>query len=199
MLKYETLVVGEMATNCYLVWSEDKSAVVIDPGDEGTEIAQRINELGLKPMAILLTHGHFDHVLGVIDLKLIYQIPVAMGKDDIFLVERAEKSAEYFLKKKMNKIKVKISQISTKEIKELRLGSEVIEVVKTPGHTPGGVCFYCPEEGWLFDGDMLFAEGQGETTHEYSSKSEMTKSIQKILNFPNGTLILPGHGESFII
>ena len=67
-----------MGTNCYLVWSSDKTAVIIDPGDEGTEIAQRINELQLKPLAILLTHGHFDHMLGVMDLKLIFdEVPIA--------------------------------------------------------------------------------------------------------------------------
>ena len=66
---------GEMGTNCYLVWAEDKTAIIIDPGDEGVEIAQIVDQMGLKPMAILLTHGHFDHILGVLDLQLITKLP----------------------------------------------------------------------------------------------------------------------------
>ena len=192
MLKYETLVVGEMGTNCYLVWNIDKTTVIIDPGDEGTEIAQRVNELGLKPMAILLTHGHFDHVLGALDLKLIFNIPVMMDQKDNFLMIRSEKTAGYFLKRKTGK--------PTVETEAIKLNFKDIKVIKTPGHTPGSVCFYCPKEGWLFDGDILFADNfLGETNHQYSVKNDFNESVKMILNLPKGTLVLPGHGDSFII
>ncbi len=183
---------GEMGTNCYLLWSNDKKAIIIDPGDEGTEIAQIINELGLKPIVILLTHGHFDHIMGVIDLQLIFNIPVAMSQEDIFLTNRAQKTAQYYLKKKINKIKIKTNNTSFKTIK---LGEENIKIIKTPGHTPGSVCFYAQKSGLLFSGDTIFANGVGDTRHQYSSKNELQKSIQKILKIDKNVLVLPGHGD----
>jgi glyoxylase-like metal-dependent hydrolase (beta-lactamase superfamily II) len=199
MMKYETLIVGEMGTNCYLVWTEDKTVVIIDPGDEGTEIAQRINELGLKPKAILLTHGHFDHVMGALDLKLIFNIPVYGHSEDRFLLERQKETANYFTKQKNRVPNFKKIDVDLKNIKNVGIGEERLKVIPLPGHTPGGVGFYYQKGGWLFDGDILFSEGQGKTTHQYSTKTEMEKSIKKILNLPKGTLVLPGHGSSFII
>lgn len=196
MLNYRKLVVGELATNCYLLWSEDKSCVVIDPGDEGTEIAQIINELQLKPMMILLTHGHFDHILGVIDLQLIYKIPIAMGKEDAFLVDRASAAAGYFLKRKIKIPKIKKIDGSIKEIKTIKMDGEAVKVIKCPGHTPGGVSFYAPKSKLLFTGDTMFADGlRGETDHQYSSKKDLYRSICNLLKLPDDTVILPGHGE----
>lgn len=195
MLNYTKLIVGELGTNCYLLYSADKTAVIIDPGDEGVEIAQVINEMGLKPMMILLTHGHFDHILGVLDLQLIYKIPVAMGKEDIFLVNRAAAAAQYYLKKKIKAPKINNINKDFKNIKKIKLGDEVVEVIKTPGHTPGGVCFYAQKSGLLFCGDIIFANGVGDTSHQYSSKSDLQKSINKILKLGNNVTVLPGHGE----
>lgn len=192
MLNYRRLIVGELGTNCYLVWAEDKTAIIIDPGDEGTEIAQIIDEMGLRPMVILLTHGHFDHILGVIDLQLIFKIPVAMGTEDIFLVNRAQETASYFLKKKIKT--PKILAVFAK-FKNIKLGTETIKVIKTPGHTPGSVCFYAQKSGLLFSGDTIFANGVGDTSHQYSSKTDLQKSIQKILQLAEKTTVLPGHGE----
>ena len=200
MLKYEILVVGELQTNCYLVWAEDKKAVIIDPGDEGTEIAQRINELGLSPIAILLTHGHFDHVMGAMDLKLILNVPIYCHSQDIFLLERQKKTASHYLKQRILPPNIGKIDVDLKKIKEIIIGNDKLEIVYLPGHTPGGVGFYYQKAGWLFDGDILFSEGFiGDASHNYSSKSDMAKSVKNILDLPKGTLILPGHGESFII
>ncbi|MFA7301206.1 MAG: MBL fold metallo-hydrolase [Candidatus Shapirobacteria bacterium] len=195
MLNYRRLIVGELGTNCYLVWSNDKTAVIIDPGDEGVEIAQIVAELGLQPMVILLTHGHFDHILGVLDLQLIFKIPVAMGKEDAFLVNRAKETAEYFLKKKIKAPKIKLMNIENNNIKNLKVGDETIKIIKTPGHTPGSVCFYAQDSGLLFTGDTIFANGVGETDHQYSSKPNLDKSIKKIFSLKNNITVLPGHGE----
>lgn len=195
MLNYTKLIVGEMGTNCYLLYSADKTAVIIDPGDEGVEIAQLINEMGLKPMMILLTHGHFDHILGVLDLQLIYKIPVAMGKEDAFLVNRAQETAEYYLKKKIKAPKIKNLQTGFKNFANIKLGDEVIKIIKTPGHTPGGVCFFAQKSGLLFCGDTIFAAGVGDTSHQYSSKIELQKSINKIFKLDDKVMIMPGHGE----
>jgi glyoxylase-like metal-dependent hydrolase (beta-lactamase superfamily II) len=189
-----------LGTNCYLAWTGDKTAVIIDPGDEGTEIAQRINELQLKPTVILLTHGHFDHVLGAIDLKLIFKIPVYCHKDDEFLLKRQQQTANFFNKYQTKTPNLSEVDVDLKKIKEIDISGEKLEVIPLPGHTPGSVGFYYQKKAWLFDGDVLFAEGAiGETGHRYSCPSDMEESIKKILNFPKGTLVLPGHGSSFII
>jgi glyoxylase-like metal-dependent hydrolase (beta-lactamase superfamily II) len=192
MLNYRKLVVGELGTNCYLLWSNDKKAVIIDPGDEGVEIAQIVAELGLTPQLIVLTHGHFDHILGVLDLQLIFKIPVMMSDKDIFLLDRAVKTAEYYLKKKIETPKFK-----TKNIVDFKLSDEVIKIISTPGHTPGGVCLYSQKSGLLFTGDTLFETGIGDTSHQYSSKTDLTKSLEKIYKLKNVKTFLPGHGEEF--
>ncbi len=190
-----------MGTNCYIVWSIDKTAVIIDPGDEGVEIAQIVAELGLTPMAILLTHGHFDHVLGVLDLQLIYNIPVAMGTEDIFLINRASETAEYYLNKKIKALKIKTSNFPPRragklqKIRRIKLGDEMIKVIQTPGHTPGSVCFYAEKSQLLFTGDTIFADGIGDTSHNYSSKTDLDKSIKKILKLKENITVLPGHGD----
>ena len=195
MLNYRRLIVGEMGTNCYLVWAEDKTAIVIDPGDEGTEIAQIVNEIGLKLVAILLTHGHFDHILGVLDLQLIFKIPVAMGKEDAFLIDMAQETAEFYLNRKIRATKIRSLNSGFKNIENIKLGAETIKVIKTPGHTPGSVCFYAQKSGLLFCGDTIFADGVGDTTHQYSSKVELNKSIDKLFKLSKKVTVLPGHGE----
>ena len=195
MLNYTKLIVGELGTNCYLLYSPDKTAVIIDPGDEGVEIAQMINEMGLKPSAILLTHGHFDHILGVLDLQLIYNIPVAMDKEDAFLVDRASETAQYYLKNKIFAPKIRSLKNDLHNFEKIRLGDEEIKIIKTPGHTPGGVCFYTNKSKLLFCGDTIFADGVGDTGHQYSSKDDLQKSINKIFKLDDDTTVLPGHGE----
>ena len=98
MFKYEALVLGELKTNCYLLWDcESKEVAVIDAADEGTAVSEEIQRLGLIPKYILSTHGHFDHNLGVLDLKLIYNVPFACSKKDWFLLERQQETAKHFL------------------------------------------------------------------------------------------------------
>lgn len=115
-----------------------------------------------------------------------------MGKEDIFLVNRAQETAQYYLGKKINNIKIKTSDTAFKII---RLGEENIKIIKTPGHTPGSVCFYAKESGLLFTGDTIFANGVGDTSHQYSSKNDLQKSIDKILKFDDNLKVLAGHGE----
>jgi len=200
MLKYEKIVVGEMAINCYLVWSENKETVVVDPGDEGVEVAQRINDLGLTPTAIWLTHGHFDHLMGIADLKLIYNIPVFMDKKDNFLLMRAGKTAGYFLNGGDKPPMGMIEEIVTSEPENLCLGEEKVRVIPLPGHTPGGIGYFLPKTGWLFAGDTIFEDGGvGRSDLGYADKKQLEQSIGKILKLGDEVLVLPGHGETFYL
>jgi len=149
MLKYEILIVGEMRTNCYLIWDEDKNAVVIDPGDEAEFISEEIEKRQLKLIGILLTHKHSDHTRAVLPLKLIYNVTVGNGHARSLPFD--------------------------------------FQLINTPGHTADSVCFYSPTLGVVFTGDTLFKD--------LPTRNENLKSIKKLLELPEETVVLPGHDE----
>ncbi len=200
MLKYKTLVLGEMAVNCYLVWEEpEKKAFIIDPGDDSEFIVEEVNRLGLEPIMVLVTHGHFDHVMAALDVKLIFNIKFGASKLDKFLIDRQAETAKYFLKRNYVVPNIVSIDVDLNEIENIFLGEEKLEILKTPGHTPGGVCFYSESSHVLISGDTIFKEGVGRTDFKYSSLTDLTKSLNLILNLPDYTLILPGHGEETTI
>ena len=199
MVKWKTLPLGVMMTNCYLVWDETtKEALIVDPADEGVFISEEITQMQLLPKYIVATHGHFDHLLGALDLKLIFQIPFLAGKSDDFLLKKATKSAQYWLKKKMTQPELR-SDLDLETIDHFMLGASRIEVFKTPGHTPGGVCFYLPQEKILFSGDTLFYHLRGRTDLSYSSTDDIFKSLDRLFTLPPETVVLPGHGQETTI
>ncbi len=199
MFKYEILILGELQTNCYLLWEENsKEVAIIDPADDGVAISEEVERLQLKPKYVLATHGHFDHNLGALDIKLIYKIPYCTSEKDMFLLKRQQETARYFLKKNIRVPDIKKIDINLDEIKEVELGEKQIKILKCPGHTPGGLAFLADQ--FLFSGDTIFAEGMvGRTDFEYSSVTDLKNSIREILNLPINTIILPGHGETTTI
>jgi len=195
MLSYKTLVVGELKTNCYLVWDKDKDCLIIDPGDDSIEISEEIRILGLSPKMIAATHGHFDHVLGVLDLKLIYQIPFYCSVKDKFLLDRCRETAKYYLEREIEVPDIGIDE-DLDRVEDIKIGQDELKIIKTPGHTPGGICFYSQKDKLLFSGDTVFAGSSGDTTHKYSSAADLDRSIRKwLLVLPDEVKILPGHGE----
>lgn len=195
MLSYKTLVTGELKTNCYLVWNKDKDCLVIDPGDDSIEICEEIRTMGLLPRGIAATHGHFDHVLGVLDLKLVYQIPFYCSVKDKFLLHRCQETAKYYLKREIGVPNIGIDKDLDKT-ESIKIGQEELRVIKTPGHTPGGICLYSQKEKIVFSGDTIFAGSNGDTTHNYSSAADLIKSIrEQLLVLPDEVKILAGHGE----
>lgn len=201
MLKYEQLVLGELETNCYLLWDEEtKETLIIDPADSGEMISEIVELRGLRPRVIGLTHGHFDHCLAAMYLKLIYNIPIAANQKDIDILKRTKKTAGKFLRHENDTLDVNKIEIDLGLIDKIDLGGERVEIVRTPGHTPGSVCFYARESGWLFSGDTLFGDGSvGSTEHRYSSKAELQKSIDKLEKLPEETIILSGHGGAGVL
>lgn len=197
MLKYEKLVLGELETNCYIVWDEEtKEGVIIDPADAATEISDEVQRLQLKLLMILATHGHFDHLLAAMDLKLMYNIPIGVSKLDMFLLKRQKETAEHFLKHRVDTLDIAKTDVDLSNAKNILLGEEKLRVLKTPGHTPGGVCFYDTSGKLLFSGDTLFGEGGiGSTDHKYSSMSDLRKSLRELVKLPGEVTVLPGHGE----
>jgi glyoxylase-like metal-dependent hydrolase (beta-lactamase superfamily II) len=200
MLKYKTLVLGEMAANCYLVWEEEtKKALIIDPGDESEFIVDEVNRLGIEPIMVLVTHGHFDHVMAALDIKLIYNIKFGCSKLDKFLLDRQAETVKFFLRKSIKTPNIISIDVDLNEVETFYLGDEKLDIIKTPGHTPGSICFYSESSNILISGDTIFKEGVGRTDFKYSSLTDLTNSLNLILSLPSDTLILSGHGEETTI
>ncbi len=180
-MRIETLVVGQMATNCYIV-----DGIIIDPGDDAEYI---MGHLQTKPIMIVATHGHFDHIMASYALQLAYNIPFVIHEKDAFLVKTMQSSAKHFLHI-VTDPPPKITSYITEEDK---IGD--FTVMHAPGHTPGSVCLV--GDGVVFTGDTIFAGGAvGSTDHQYSDKTALSQSINKILALPPKTKFFSGHGDS---
>ncbi len=199
--------VGQLQTNCYLLVTDDK-CLVIDPGDEGEFILEQIQIKKLKPLAILATHGHFDHVLAVGEIQASFDIPFYIHEKDLFLLKRVKETAEYFLKNKQ--IILPISNIRNLKIENLlQIENFKLKIFFTPGHTPGSVCYYLPAEvesdatkeglSIIFTGDTLFKDGIGRYDFFYSSKKDLDNSLKRILSLSKNTVVYSGHGEETTI
>lgn len=175
-MNVQRLVVGQMATNCYLV-----DTIIIDPGDDAEYISSHIKE---PPTMIVATHGHFDHIMAAFALQTMYNIPFYIHPDDIFLLSRMQESARHFLGLSHIDPPPNPTPIST------------IPYVHIPGHTPGSICL--PFDDILIVGDTIFADGSvGRTDFAYSDTKKFMKSLKKVTSYPKNTRILPGHGEEF--
>ena len=193
MLTVKTLTVGDLAANCYLVSSSDGGAstdddssevetgcVIIDPGDDADFISETITNQKLKPLAIILTHGHFDHCLASLELKLNFNLPIYLHQEDLFLYRQADKSSSYWTGEKT--FRLPIPDNSLEDEQTLSLDGLVIKVIHTPGHTPGSVCFLVQDN--LFTGDLLFEEGVGRTDFSYSDSHKLNASLNRLKNLP---------------
>lgn len=194
MLDVDRLVLGPIQTNVYVVSNRKTSeAVIIDPGAKPGEIIKCIKKYHFEPKAILLTHGHFDHLLAVNDIAHEYNIPVyASEKDDDKFKTPSFEGHDFssYAVKRYTKI----------ETEELELIGFKWKVIQTPGHSPGSVCYYIEDEKILFSGDTLFRCSYGRTDFEGGSLKEIVSSIcDKLFELPEDTTVFPGHGEETVL
>jgi len=197
VLTIEKVVVGQLATNCYLVF-DDKSreTLVIDPGDDADLIVNRIRDLELKPRGIVATHGHFDHLLAVNDLKMAFEIPFLLSRKDEVMLAWFQKSAQHFVGFDPGPAPTIDKDLG----QELSISNFQFSIIETPGHTPGGVCLYSRRESVLFSGDTIFAEGAvGRTDYPYCNHDNLIKSVDRLLQLPPETVVYPGHGADTTI
>ena len=198
ILKIKKLPVGELKANCYLVWDEEsREGIVIDPGDEGEFISEEIMRERITVKTIFLTHGHFDHVQAVLEVKLNYQAPILMNKNDERIYMESGKSRAYWTGQEGLPMP-KVDQW-VKNGDSVKFGAEIFEVIETPGHTPGSVCLYSKKRGVLFSGDVLFKNGIGRVDFSYSDPKAMRVSLVKLSKLPEETKVMPGHGEETTI
>lgn len=188
----ETICVGPLEVNCYILGCKRTSeAVIIDPGDDFEKIKKRLEEIGLKPKFILNTHGHADHI----GANGRFGLPVMIHRADVTFLKNPVKnlSAQFGLTVSSPK-----SDRLLEDKEKINVGDLVLEVIHTPGHTPGSISFKCDD--MVFTGDTLFCEGVGRTDFSYSSEKDLFKSIhEKLLILPDSTKVYPGHGPASTI
>lgn len=198
--RFEFNLFGE---NTYIVWdSASKEASIVDPGMMALEEISMIDAFiageNLKPMFILLTHVHLDHTFGVDHLVEKYNLEILAHKADALLGQTRAQQARMF------HLPVELSPIAIDRFindnSQLKLGSEPIEVIHTPGHTLGGLCFYFPDSRFILTGDTLFLGSIGRTDLPGGNYSQLIDSIKtRLLNLPPDTVVYPGHGPSTTI
>ena len=199
-MKIDHLVLGMYQTNCYVLRNSAaaKDCLIIDTGLEAGCLIDFLGEHKLNPVAVILTHGHVDHIKGLIEVRQNYpDIKVYIHNLDAEMFTKPEtnmselagrpfttKPADFFLEDK--------TMIELADIK--------LKVIHTPGHTPGGICLYSKDEGVVFSGDTLFADSVGRTDIPGGNMTHLIKAIkEELLPLPDETIVYPGHGPSTTI
>ncbi|WRS28243.1 MBL fold metallo-hydrolase [Oscillospiraceae bacterium MB08-C2-2] len=193
-MKLLTIPVGMLGTNCYILASEEKNCVTIDPGAQPERLAGEITKNGWNLRHILLTHGHHDHIGGV--KKLMEAFPEAdlyIGEGDAEMLADSSKSLAAFRYDDDGDFLLK----NVKTLKEgdtIALDELTFQVLETPGHTKGGVCYLCADQ--IFAGDTLFAGDVGRTDLYGGDYQQLKASLAKLAALKGNYKVYPGHGDS---
>ena len=192
------LVVGQLNTNCYLVACEDtRQAIVIDPGGDAERILQGINAQQLVVKFIVLTHFHFDHVLAAEAVRSATGAPLAIHHNEADLLAHPPALFRFFSPEVPSGI---VADQMLHDRDRLAFGDLEAEILLTPGHSPGGISLWFPQEAVVFTGDALFREGIGRTDLPHSDQSTLLSSIREQLYIlPDDTVVYPGHGPQTTI
>lgn len=192
------MVLGGLATNTYIVYGENGEGFIVDPADESEIIKIKATELKTDIKAILLTHGHFDHIGALKKVKEIYKADVYAGEREKEILESSEKNlSEYFVKPFTGK-----ADIYVKDGENINIAGFDIKVIETPGHTIGSVCYLVSKEDEqvLISGDTLFAGSHGRYDFPTGSYSQLIDSIKnRLLTLDDSIPVYPGHNEDTTI
>jgi hydroxyacylglutathione hydrolase len=192
---HEMLAVGPLLCNCSVFGDETTGeAMVVDPGDDIGEILHQVAGRGLKVKAIVITHGHIDHVGAAAALKEATGAPVYLNEDDLPTYARVETQAMWL---GLDPPKLVDIDVHPRDGDVLRLGPVEFTVLHTPGHTPGSIGLWIPAENKLIAGDTLFRESIGRTDLPGGDPRRILVSIrEKFMPLPDETLVIPGHGPT---
>jgi len=196
-MKIDRLILGAFETNCYILRNSEtaKDCLVIDTGLEAGELIDFLGEHKLNPLAVVLTHGHIDHVAGVAVLRKSYpEIKVYIHKLDAEMLRETASGVSALTGRLPSTPDIIGTDFLIEGAGIIEQANIKLEVLHTPGHTPGGVCLYSKDEGIIFTDDVLFANGVGRTDLG-GNMEQLIKSIkEKLFTLPDETAVYPGHG-----
>ena len=190
MLKLKLYTPPTFAANCYILKDEESGeALVVDPGVCDSRFEAMLRETGISKLRyILLTHGHFDHIFGVSELKKNFGGDIVIHEADAECLGNEKASLAYYFREGQNRDK---ADITVSDGDELAFGKYTIEVMHTPGHTPGCVCYII--EDMMFSGDTLFKGSIGRTDFPHSDVKQMIASLRKLVAIEGDYNVYPGH------
>ena len=192
-IRIKSLLVGMVQTNCYIIYNDEtKAAVIVDPGDAPKQISSRCKEWGITPEAILLTHGHFDHIMAAKDLKEEWNLKIYSSDKEVEILEDGEKN---LMLKWFRKSYSLTPDITLRDNEEFELIGFKWKMLLTPGHTIGSCCYYIEDEEVLFSGDTLFQMSYGRIDFPTGSGRDMVASVKRLLTLPEDGMVYPGHND----
>lgn len=200
-MKIDCLILGAYQTNCYILRQNEssKDCLIIDTGLESKPLINFLHKYELNPVAVILTHGHGDHITGVVDLRKNFpDIKIYIHKLDAEMLTQPDSTLLILAGKVFDGTDPADSLIVEPDV--IELAGIKLQVFDTPGHTQGGICLYSKDEGIVFVGDTLFADSVGRTDLPGGDMTQLIKSIkQKLCNLPDETIVYPGHGPETTI
>ena len=188
------MVLGAFETNCYFIYDKDtKNALVFDPGKGGEQVCAKLRENGIEPCAVMLTHGHFDHIMGVNELLETAGIKLyALDKEDALCRDPKLNESQ-----QIRRPYTVSPDVLLTDGEEFEIAGIKGKIIATPGHTAGSCCYYFEEDKFLITGDTLFAGSIGRTDLATGSETEIIKSVHKLLDMiPDDVKVYPGHGDA---
>lgn len=192
-MRIKKMVVGELGANCYIIIDEEsKDCIAVDIGAEPFKIIKFIEDEGLRLNSIVLTHGHYDHIGGCLEVKDRFKAPViACQGEEVILKSCKNNLASSMFGDDL----VLNADIWLKDGDKYKFGSLEFTVIKTPGHTPGGMCLYFEKEGVLFSGDTLFFCSVGRTDFYLGDTDMLLDSLKRLAKLDDAVIVYPGHGQ----
>lgn len=189
-MKIKTLLLGNMQTNCYVVSDDEHHCFIVDPGDNGKKVINYLNDNELILDAILLTHGHFDHIGAVDYIYERYHCPIYIHQEDIALLRDTKANLSVF----ETPFIVNAPVLASNE--NMKIGNFEVNWLHLPGHCPGSSMIHLPKENVIFSGDVLFNGSIGRFDFPNSSKYDTKESLSKIKNYDFDAVVYPGHGSA---
>ena len=196
-LELQKCILGPVYTNCYFLKNKTTGEmIVIDPADFPEKIYEKVIQMGGKPAAILLTHGHFDHIMAAQAMKEKYNIPIyACRQEEEMLREPSVNMTSHYGKNCSI-----IPDVLLNDLEVFQVAGFTIQIIHTPGHTKGSCCYYIEEEDVLFSGDTVFYGSVGRTDFPGGSTADIVRSLHKLVDsLPEETEVFPGHDASTTI